>query len=119
MIKTYGPEDDNNTFQNYDGKVERIYFNGIEFNSNSHLYLFGEGIAKNNTFTIISHGIQLDENTTVKEFQKLFPNCKAENYDATANIRFRLYIEEKHDDAFLFYFKNGKLEQVVLWWLLC
>lgn len=51
--------------------------------------------------------------------QKLFPQSKMEELATPESVRFRFYLEEDYSDAFLFYFKNVKLDFLTLWWLLC
>ena len=75
--------------------------------------------AKNNSFKIISHNITLDENTTLEEFKKIFPNIEIENLENPNYVKARFYLGKDEDDAFLFCFKNGKLDYFTLWWLLC
>lgn len=120
MIKTYGEKDENvGTFARFDGKITRFSSGGLDFDSNNHLVIFDSGKAKGNTFQIISNQIILNENTTISEFKKLFPKIEMEETDEKNKVRFRLNVAEKLDEAFLFYFKDGKLEYYTLWWLLC
>lgn len=120
MVKTYGEKDENvGTFARFDGKITRFSIKSFDFDSNNHLVIFDSGKAKGNTFLIISDQIMLDENTTVSDFKKLFPKIEMEETEDKDTVRFRLYIAENLDEAFLFYFKNGKLDYYTLWWLLC
>ena len=120
MIKTYGEKDENvGTFARFDGKIARFSIKGFDFDSNNHLVIFDSGKAKGNTFLIISDQIVLDENTSVSEFKNLFPKVEIEVTDEKNTVRFRLYVAENFDEAFLFYFKDGKLDYYTLWWLLC
>lgn len=120
MIMTYGEKDENvGTFARFDGEITRFSIRGFDFDSNNHLVIFDSGKAKGNTFLIISDQIILDENTTISEFKELFPKIEMEETEDKDMVRFRLYIAENLDEAFLFYFKNGKLEYYTLWWLLC
>lgn len=120
MIKKYGkPNDEHGTFADFDGKISKLFINNSVFTTNNHLYLFDTAKAQNNTFTIVSQNIVINEDTTVSEFKKRFPDVDEEKTDVKNTVRFRFYLDGKSDDAFLFYFKNGKLEYVTLWWLLC
>lgn len=120
MIKTYGEKDENvGTFARFDGKITRFSTGGSDFDSNNHLVIFDSGKAKGNTFKIISNQIILDENTTISEFKKFFPKIEMEETDEKNKLRFRLNTAENFDEAFLFYFKDGKLQYYTLWWLLC
>lgn len=118
MIKTYGKEN-NGEFENYDGNITTIYTHNIEFITNNHMVLFDTAQADKNTFKIISSNIILDKNTTIEDFQKQFPKLEKEDTEDPAVFRFRIPTEKESDDAFLFYFKNGKLEYTTLWFLLC
>lgn len=120
MIKTYGEKDENvGTFARFDGEITRLNIRGFDFDSNNHLVIFDSGKAKGNTFLIISDQIVLNENTTVSDFKKLFPKIEMEETEDKDTVRFRLYVAENLDEAFLFYFKDGKLDYYTLWWLLC
>jgi hypothetical protein len=120
MIKTYGRKNSQSgTFERFDGKISSVYTHSAEFNSNKHIVLFNTADAAKNNFEIKSHHILLNQNTTIEEFQKLFPQLKKEITDQKNVFRFRISVGKDRDDAFLFYFKDGKLEEFVLWWLLC
>lgn len=120
MVKTYGKRSsDSGTFEKFDGEIMSIYTNKAEFNSNKHIILFGSGDAHKNSFQIKSHHIVLNHNTTIEEFQNLFPKLEKEITDEKNVTRFRIPINKDSDDAFLFYFRNGKLDEFLLWWLLC
>jgi len=120
MIKTYGREDrETRIFRNFNGEITTIYSKNIEFATNNHIVLFDTGFADNNSFKIISHNIILNKNTTLNEFRSKFPNSKMETTENPNEVRFRFYLKELNDDAFLFYFKDGKLNYFTLWWLLC
>ena len=120
MRKKYGSENnDKGTFENFDGKITTIYSKEIEFNTNNHIVLFNTAFAKKNSFQIPSHHINLDQNTTLEEFKTIFPNLELEKLENPNEVRFRMYLSHSSDDAFLFYFKNGKLDYFTLWWLLC
>lgn len=119
MVKTYGVVNKEGTFNRFNGEITTIYDKNIEFSTNNHLVLFDMAHAKNNSFKIISHNIILDENTTLEEFKKIFPNIEIENLENKNDVRARFYLGKDIDDAFLFYFKNGKLDYFTLWWLLC
>lgn len=120
MTKKYGPiNKDTGSYENFDGKITTIYGKEIEFDTNNHIVLFNTAFAKRNSFQIPSHHISLDENTTLEEFKKLFPDAEVEKINNPNEVRFRFYLDHKSDDAFLFYFKNGKLNYFNLWWLLC
>ena len=120
MRARYGAKSDQSgTFKNYDGNVTTLYGKDIEFNTNSHVVLFNTAFAKSNSFEIPSHNIVLDKNTSMEDFQKLFPNSKMEKLEESNEVRFRFYIKSKADDCFLIYFKRGKLNYFKLWWLLC
>ena len=120
MRKKYGSENkDKGTFENFDGKITTIYSKEIEFNTNNHIVLFNTAFAKKNSFQIPSHHINLDQNTTLEEFKTIFHNLELEKLENPNEVRFRMYLSHSSDDAFLFYFKNGKLNYFTLWWLLC
>ena len=120
LEKTYGAaNNDGESFENYHGEVTTIYGKNIEFTTNSHMVLFDEALAENNSLTIKSHNITLDKNTTLEQFKKIFPNTEIENFDNSNELRARFYLGKEIDDAFLFYFKDGKLISFTLWWLLC
>lgn len=120
MIKTYGKQNsDSGTFERFDGKITSVFTNSAEFNSNKHIVLFNNADADKNYFKIKSNNILLNKNTAIEEFQKLFPTLKKEVTDQKNVVRFRISVNKDMDDAFLFYFKNGKLDKFVLWWLLC
>lgn len=120
MTKTYGKRNsDSGTFERFDGKITSMYTNNAEFNSNKHIVLFNSANAQKNSFQIKSHHILLNQDTTIEEFQKLFPKLENETTDQKNVSRFRISVDKNIDDAFLFYFKDGKLDKFVLWWLLC
>jgi len=120
MTKTYGKEDpETGIFSKFNGEITTIYSENIEFATNKHIVLFDTGFADNNSFKIISHNIILNKNTTLNEFRSKFPNSKMETTENPNEVRFRFYLKELSDDAFLFYFKDGKLNYFTLWWLLC
>ena len=120
MTKTYGKYDeDRDTFGDFDGSITSIYTNNARFDTNDHLVLFNGALSKGNEFKIKSYQIVLNENTTLEEFQRFFPNLKKEEMERKNECRFRIGIEKDGDDAFLFYFENGKLKSFNLWWLLC
>lgn len=120
MIKKYGAENkEKGTFERFNSEITTIYLKNIKYSTNNHMVLFDMAFAENNSFKIISHHITLDRNTTLEEFKKIFPNTEIEKLANKNEVRARFYLEEKKDDAFLFYFKNGKLNYFTLWWLLC
>ncbi|MFH7018039.1 hypothetical protein [Flavobacterium sp. FlaQc-47] len=120
MTKTYGEENrETGVFSKFNGEITTIYSKNIEFATNNHIVLFDTGFADNNSFKIISHNIILNKNTTLNEFRSKFPNSKMETTENPNEVRFRFYLKELNDDAFLFYFKDGKLNYFTLWWLLC
>jgi len=120
MTKTYGKYDqDRDTFGDFDGKLTSIFTQNARFDTNNHIVLFNSALSKGNEFKIKSHQIVLNENTTLEEFQRFFPNLKKEELEHKNECRFRMGIEKDSDDAFLFYFENGKLKSFNLWWLLC
>lgn len=118
MTKTYGKRE-SGSFEKFDGNITTIYTQNIQFITNNHVVLFDTAQADKNTFKIISAHIILDQNTTIEDFQKQFPNLEKEATEEPAVFRFRIPTGKDHDDAFLFYFKNGKLEYTTLWFLLC
>jgi len=120
MTKTYGKYDQNrDTFGDFNGKLTSIFTKSVQFDTNNHIVLFNSALSKGNNFKIKSHQIVLNENTTLEEFQKFFPNLKKEELEHKNECRFRMGLEKDSDDAFLFYFENGKLKSFNLWWLLC
>jgi len=120
MVKTYGEiNKEKGTFERFDGKITTIYEKEIQFNTNNHIVLFEKALISSNSFKISNHNITLDKGTTLEGFKKIFPNTEIENLENRNEVRARFYLEKNSDDAFLFYFKNGKLEYFTLWWLLC
>ncbi|WP_035650253.1 hypothetical protein [Flavobacterium sp. ASV13] len=120
MIKTYGKKNNKSgTFNTFNGEITTIFSQNIQFATNNHIVLFDTGFVGNNSFKIISHNITLNKDTTVKEFMSKFPNTEMEKTDYPNEVRFRFYLDNKSDDCFLFYFKDGKLNYLTLWWLLC
>lgn len=120
MTKKYGPiNKDTGTFENFDGKITTIYAKETEFDTNNHIVLFNSASAKQNSFQIPGYNIHLDKNTTLEDFKKLFPHSEVEKLENSNEVRYRFYLDEKSSDAFLFHFKNGKLNYFTLWWLLC
>lgn len=120
MVKTYGKKNtETGVFSKFNGEITTIYSQNIDFATNNHIVLFDTGFAANNSFKITSHNITLNKDTTVQEFKSKFPNVEMEKTDNPNEVRFRFYLNNKSDDAFLFYFKDGKLNYLTLWWLLC
>lgn len=120
MIKTYGPiNKENGTFENFNGEITTFYTNDATFDTNKHIVLFNQANAKTNSFTIISQNITLDSNTTLESFKKIFPNVEIEKTEIDNECRARFYLSNDSEAAFLFYFKNQKLNYFQLWWLLC
>lgn len=119
MKKTYGNKDkEKGTFEKYDSKVTSLYVNDMRFDTNKHMVLFNTASATSNTLEIPSHHIVLNNHTSVADFKKMFPNVKLDQLENSETVA-RCYLEKDADDAFLFYFKNGKLNYFSLWWLLC
>lgn len=114
MEKTYGKD-----LINFDGKITTFYTNNAEFISNNHTVIFSSAKSENNRFEIKSHHIILTRETTVEDFQKLFPKLKIENTDQKNIQRFSIPVGKEIEDSFMFYFKDGKLDNFNLWWLLC
>lgn len=114
MEKTYGKD-----LVNFDGKITTSYTNNAEFISNNHKVIFSSAKSGNNRFEIKSHHIILTQETTVEDFQKLFPKLKIENTDQKNIQRFSIPVGKEIEDSFIFYFKDGKLDNFNLWWLLC
>ncbi|MFD1601669.1 hypothetical protein ACFSJW_16610 [Flavobacterium artemisiae] len=120
MIKTYGKKNkETGIFEKFNGEITTIYIKNSQFTTNNHIVLFDTGFAATNSFKIISHNITLNKDTTVEEFQSKFPNSEIEKTENPNEVRFRFYLNATSDDAFLFYFKDGKLNYLTLWWLLC
>lgn len=120
MEDKYGKFDDiKGTFKNFDGKIKTFYVLNTEYNSNNHLVLFNNGNTKNNSLKIISKNIVLNANTTIEQFKKYFQQSKQENLANLNEFRFRLYMKNESEDAFIFDFKNGKLQKIILFWVLC
>ncbi|MBS7563034.1 hypothetical protein KHS38_01340 [Mucilaginibacter sp. Bleaf8] len=120
MIHTYGPYDQQKgTFDRYDGQITTLYVNGAEYATNDHMALLVKADAVHNPVSIPSHRIVLKAHTSIKTFEKLFPNLRPEKMEDDETVRYRISIEPEYDDAFLFYFKNGKFDYVELWFLLC
>ncbi|WP_310555407.1 hypothetical protein [Flavobacterium sp.] len=120
MIKTYGNKtEESGAFDTFNGEITTLFGKDIEFNTNNNIVLFDKAFAKNNSFEIISHRIKLNKNTSLEDFKKMFPNSEMEILEERNEVRFRFYLNDKADDAFLFYFKKGKLNYFTLWWLLC
>ena len=119
MKKTYGNKDkEKGTFEKYDSKVTSLFVKDMRFDSNRHIVLFNTASAKSNSFEIPSHHIVLNKNTSLADFKKMFPNVKLDQLENSETVA-RFYLERDADDAFLLYFKNGKLDHFILWWLLC
>jgi hypothetical protein len=118
MIKTYG-KSTQGSFERYDGSITTIYTQNVEFITNNHMVLFDRALTDKNTFKIISADIVLDKNTTIENFEKLFPNAVKEEADGPDAFRFRITAEKDSTDAFFFDFENGKLYSVTLWFHLC
>ncbi len=114
LEKTYGKD-----LADFDGKITTFYVNHAEFNSDNHIVLFNNAQADKNDFVIKTHHITLNKNTTINEFQKLFPKLKKEETDQKDVVSFRIPVSKNVEDSFIFYFKDGKLESFYLWWLLC
>lgn len=120
MAKTYGNySTDKGTFGDFDGTVSSIYLGNSTYTTNEHVVLFDRTQMEGNEIFIKSHQILLTENTTIEEFQKLFPQIKKSETDVKNTFIFRIPLAKDNDDAFLFFFTNGKLNNVKLWWLLC
>lgn len=120
MIQEYGAQNkEKGTYENFNGEITTIYANDAIFATNNHIVLFYEAFVTKNSFKIISHNIILDKNTTLESFKKTFPNADIEKVENENECRVRFNLGVDIDDAFLFYFKNGKLNYVTLWWLLC
>ena len=120
MTKTYGPKnEESGIFENFDGKITTLNYKNTAFITNKHLVIFNEGTTDNNTFSIISPKITLNKNTTVEQFKKMFPNVEMRSGEQPDEVNFFINTDRNMDDAFIFYFKNGKLHTVELWWLLC
>lgn len=114
MEKTYGKD-----LIKFDGKLSTFYTHNAEFISNSHKVIFSSAKSKGNRFEIKSHHIILTDNTTVAEFQKLFPKIKKDNNDQNNTIVFSIQLSKDIEDSFEFHFVDGKLKEFRLWWLLC
>ena len=120
MIKTYGPYDQQHgTFKNYDGQISTMTVNAAEYATNGHIVLLVNATSASNTLTIPSHRIKVNSKTETAEFEKLFRNVRPEETEDTSIIRYRIPIKHDYDDAFLFYFKDGKFDHIDLWFLLC
>jgi hypothetical protein len=120
MTKTYGEKNkESGIYDKFDGNITTIFGKDIEFTTNNNIVLFDKASAKNNSFEIISHKITLNKNTTLNYFRKAFPNSEMETLDEKNEVRFRLLLDKNDEDAFLFYFKDGKLDSFTLWWVLC
>lgn len=120
MIKTYGPYDQQHgTFKNYDGQITTMSVNTAEYATNGHMVLLVNAASASNTVIIPSHRIKLNSQTKTAEFEKLFPNVRPEQTGDTSVVRYRIPIKHDYDDAFLFYFKDGKFDHIDLWFLLC
>lgn len=120
MIQEYGAQNkEKGTFENFNGEITTICVNDAIFATNNHIVLFDEAFVTKNSFKIISHNIILDKNTTLESFKKTFPNAAIEKVENENECRIRFSLGVDSDDAFLFYFKNGKLNYLRLWWLLC
>jgi hypothetical protein len=120
MIRTYGPYDQQKgTFDRYDGQITTLYVNGAEYATNDHMVLLVKADAVHNPVSIPSHRIVLNSQTSIKTFEKLFPNLRPEKTEDDEIIRYRIPIKPEYSDAFLFYFKSGKFDHVDLWFLLC
>lgn len=122
MEKKYGKYDVNvGNFKNFDGKITTYFVGNAQFSSNSNKVLFSFADAKNNKLSLPNNNINLDENTTIEDFKKLFPkkSNSIEPMEAPHVQQIRLQIGKNINDAWIFTFKNGKLESYTLWWELC
>ena len=120
MAQKYGPKSELGDLPNFDGKITTIYGKNIEFTTNNHMVLLNSGNVENNSFHIVSHNITLDKNTKLKDFKKLFPKGDYYVLEDSDEMHVRFSIGKNDvEDAFHLVFKNGKLELVTLWWLLC
>lgn len=120
MVKTYGEYDNQiGAFKNFNSRISVFYSNHCAFDSNNHLYLLNTVNANKNTVNIISKNILLTNETSLAEFESLFPKAKKEILENSFEVRFSLNTDFKSEHSLLFYFKNDKFEYVTLWWLLC
>lgn len=64
-----------------------MYAQNLIFATNNHLVLLNEAGAKNHQFKIKNYDIVLDEQTTVEEFSKMFPNLNLEEMGDKKGVR--------------------------------
>ncbi len=120
MTKTYGEYNDQiGTFENFNSHISVFHSKHASFDSNNHLYLLNTAYADKNTVRINSNNIILTNQTTLAEFENLFPKAEKEILIDSKQVRFRLFTESEYDNSFLFYFENNRFLYVNLWWLLC
>ena len=121
MIKTYDIDIDAEEidFTRFKGKTTTLFSKGRVFHTNNHIVLLERVPAKNNQIRILSQQIVLDQNTTIATFRKKFPDVEPEKRNDSDGPVFRIFIDNDRVDAFLFYFKNGKLDYVTLWFEFC
>lgn len=116
MTKTYGPKSKTSyEYENYDGYITSLYSKKIYFLTNKNKVLFFEMKMTGNNFKVKEHDIILTEATTKSEFEKMFP--KANKWDESDT--YVMQLDNVYDAQFVFIFKNGKLDDIHLWWLLC
>jgi hypothetical protein len=120
MYKKYGKSSDpREKFIKYNGTLKAIYSNKIIFNSNGHKVLFEYAELDRNSIKIKPFNIVFNSELTIDSFQKLFPMKEKEVRELKNECKYRFQLNNEHDDAFFFIFKDGKLKAFELWWLLC
>ncbi len=120
MAKTYGAYDTSKgEYGSFNGYFTTLFVQKASFASNGHIVLFDGADAAGNTFSLVGSGITLDKNTTLETFESAFPKLLREPGDNPQECRYRISLGKQSDDAFLFYFKEGRLDYFTLWWLLC
>jgi hypothetical protein len=120
MTKIYGEYNDQiGTFKNFNSHISVFYSRHASFDSNNHLYLLNTAYADKNVVNIPSNNIKLTNQTSLAEFERLFPKAEKEILKDSKQVRFRLFTESEYDNSLLFYFENDRFIYVNLWWLLC
>lgn len=120
MIQNYGEyNNQKGAFKNFNNHLSVFYSNNSSFDSNNHLFLLNTAYSDKNTVKIISKNIILTNETSMAEFERLFPKAEKEILENPINVRFRLCTDFESEHSLLFYFKNDRFEYVTLWWSLC
>lgn len=104
--------------------VTHCYSGNLEFITNNNKVLPLRFLIKGNILHLKDKAVSIDENTTLNDIQMLFPKLdKDMDYiidEENNQIIVRVPYSENSDDGdWIFTFRNNKLYDVELWWLLC